>query len=183
MDATMGVLAETGLIRITPPGVTNLTLPLPGAEPVTIPNIRQLRGCPACHQLIVTSGPLAGGFTLPWEAHFAVMQKRGVDTHPNMAPDGTSIKATDDVNVKVCLQCHAPGEGGRGNAAYLSLRDIVHPAHMTSGEFKLTFGGSCFSCHNVNANAEFEVLTEAVDVDEKGIPEEVPIPGAVLPHE
>ena len=44
---------------------------------------------------------------------------------------------------------------------------------------------NCFTCHNVNAEGEFEVLTEAVDVNEKGVPnpEQIPIPGAIEVHE
>jgi hypothetical protein len=69
---------------------------------------------------------------------------------------------------------------GKGVMAPLSLRDIVHPAHMSSQIFKLHYGGNCFTCHNVNGEGEFELLTEAVDVNEKGVPnpDKLPIPGA-----
>ncbi|MDP2661054.1 MAG: hypothetical protein Q8R28_10035 [Dehalococcoidia bacterium] len=100
------------------------------------------RGCLACHVLV---DPASGAYTLPFEAEERA-KARGLD-HPQMAPDGTSIKVTDAVGPEVCLQCHAPGKGdraGMGNIAPLSLRDIVHPAHMFSVTFKEHYGGQCF---------------------------------------
>jgi len=69
--------------------------------------------------------------------------------------------------------------------APLALRDIVHPVHMSSQYFKLHYGGNCFTCHNVNGEGEFELLTEAVELNEKGIPDpgKLPIPGAIELHE
>ncbi len=136
------------------------------------------RGCPACHVVVDAA---TGKYTLAFEAHERV-EIRG-EKHPDVAPDGTSIKATDDVNVTVCLQCHAAGTGdreGRGVVAPLSLRDIVHPAHMSSQYFKLHYGGSCFTCHNVGATGEWYLLTQKVEVNDKGVPndEKIPIPGA-----
>jgi len=102
------------------------------------PNTQEIgvrRGCPACHELVDEE---TGKYTLPYEAHERA-EARG-EEHPDVAPDGTSIKATDDVNVTVCLQCHAAGSGpraDRGNVAPFALRDIVHPAHMASQTFKL----------------------------------------------
>lgn len=138
------------------------------------------RGCPACHVVVDAA---TGKYTLPFEAHERV-EIRG-EKHPDVAPDGTSIKATDDVNVTVCLQCHAAGTGdreGRGVVAPLSLRDIVHPAHMSSQYFKLHYGGSCFTCHNIGATGEWYLLTLKVEVNDKGVPndEKIPIPGAQL---
>lgn len=51
---------------------------------------------------------------------------------------------------------------------------------MGSQYFKLHYGGSCFTCHNVNGEGEWELLTEKVDVNEKGVPnpDVLPIPGA-----
>lgn len=136
------------------------------------------RGCPACHVLVNED---TGQYTLPYEAHERAEVRGG--EHPDVAPDGTSIKSTDDVSVTVCLQCHASGEGdraGKGVIAPLSLRDIVHPAHMNSQFFKLHYGGNCFTCHNVNYEGEFELLTQKVDVNDKGVPnpDKLPIPGA-----
>ncbi|MHB1376133.1 MAG: hypothetical protein ACYCXB_01750 [Candidatus Humimicrobiaceae bacterium] len=87
------------------------------------------------------------------------------------------------MNVETCLLCHAPGTGAnasKGNAAPLSLRDIVHPAHMSSQIFKEHYGGNCFTCHNVNGVGEWELLNEKVDVNDKGVPnpDKLPIPGA-----
>jgi len=136
------------------------------------------RGCPACHVLVDQE---KGNYTLPFEAHERAEARGG--EHPDVAPDGTSIKPTDEVNVTVCLECHASGTGDRankGNIAPLSLRDIVHPAHMYSPTFKFHYGGNCFTCHNVNGTGEFELLTEKVDVNEKGVPnpDELPIAGS-----
>ncbi|HSB91196.1 MAG TPA: hypothetical protein VLD63_14360 [Anaerolineales bacterium] len=138
------------------------------------------RGCPACHALVDAA---TGKYTLPFEAHERA-EARG-EEHPDVAPDGTSIKATDDVNVTVCLQCHAAGTGDRANrgvVAPFALRDIVHPAHMSSQFFKLHYGGNCFSCHNVGTDGEWYLLTQKVEVNDKGVPaddETLPIPGAI----
>lgn len=137
------------------------------------------RGCPACHVLV---NPETGQFTLPYEAKERA-EARGKE-HPAAAPDGTSLALTEEVNVTTCLQCHAPGTGdraGKGVIAPLALRDIVHPAHMNSQYFKLHYGGNCFTCHNVNGEGTWELLTEKVDVNDKGVPnpDALPIVGAV----
>ncbi len=136
------------------------------------------RGCPACHVLVEEDGR----YTLPFEAHERA-EARG-EEHPEIAPDGTSLAPTEEVKVTTCLQCHASGTGeraGKGVIAPLSLRDIVHPAHMYSQWFKLHYGGNCFTCHNVDGEGEFELLTEKVEVNEKGVPDpdNLPIPGAI----
>lgn len=137
------------------------------------------RGCPACHFLVDKE---KGNYTLPFEAHERAEARGG--EHPNVAPDGTSLAPTEEVKVTTCLLCHAPGTGdraGKGFFAPLSLRDIVHPAHMNSQYFKLHYGGNCFTCHNVNGEGKWELLTEKVDVNEKGVPnpDSLPIPGAI----
>lgn len=141
------------------------------------------RGCPACH---ILADEESGKYTLPYEAHVRA-EARGSE-HPEVAPDGTSLAATEQVSVTVCLQCHAAGTGereGKGVVAPLSLRDIVHPAHMYSQWFKLHYGGNCFTCHNVNFEGDWELLTEKVEVNDKGIPdpEQIPIPGAIEIHD
>jgi hypothetical protein len=142
--------------------------------------VRVRRGCPACHVLVDQD---TGKYTLPFEAHDRV-EARGAK-HPEVAPDGTSIKPTDDVNVTVCLQCHGAGTGDRedlGNLAPIALRDIVHPAHMSSQYFKLHYGGNCFTCHNIGGDGNWDLLTEKVDVNDKGVPadyDSLPIPGAI----
>lgn len=157
------------------------------AEKVAWPieqDIERRRGCPSCHVLVDST---TGKYTLPYEAHERV-EARG-RTHPDVAPDGTSLAPTNaDVRVTTCLLCHAPGTGerkGKGVIAPLALRDIVHPAHMGSQAFKLHYGGNCFTCHNVAGDGTFELLSEAVDVNEKGVPnpDKLPIPGAVSPSE
>lgn len=120
------------------------------------------RGCPACHQ---------GHYSLKNEA-----EEKGGAVHSGLA---------DDAGVNECLNCHAPGTGdreGKGVVAPISLRDIVHPAHMGSKIFVNRYMGNCFTCHNVDGTGEFQVLTQAVTVDEKGIPETLPIPGAQDPR-
>ncbi len=150
------------------------------ADGVPWPRLEAInRGCPACH---VLADENTGAYTLAYEAHERA-EVRGKE-HPNVAMDGTSLAPTEQVSVTTCLQCHAPGEGSRegmGTVAPLALRDIVHPAHMTSQYFTLHYGGNCFSCHNVNGDGEWEVLSEAVEVNDKGVPnpDKLPIPGAV----
>lgn len=137
------------------------------------------RGCPACHVLVDSE---TGQYTLPYEAHERA-EARG-EEHPEVAPDGTSLAVTEEVRVTTCLQCHAAGTGdraGKGVIAPLALRDIVHPAHLYSQWFKLHYGGNCFTCHNVDGEGNWELLTEKVEVNDKGVPdpEMLPIPGAV----
>ncbi|MHB0979466.1 MAG: S-layer homology domain-containing protein [Thermoleophilia bacterium] len=116
------------------------------------------RGCPDCH---------VGKYTLKYEG-----VSKGGAVHESLA---------DDADINVCLACHAPGTGdreGKGNVAPISLRDIVHPAHMGSKSFVGHYMGNCFTCHNVDGEGGFQVLAQAVDTNEKGIPDTVPIPGA-----
>lgn len=118
------------------------------------------RGCPDCH---VPGSP----FTLAQEARL------NAANHPTLA---------DDAGFDTCISCHAPAAGGGGLAAPLSLRDIVHPAHMGSKIFAWELMGNCFSCHNVNSQGVFQILPQNVATDAKGVPDVVPIPGAVDPQ-
>jgi hypothetical protein len=134
-------------------------------------SIEPRRGCPACHTLIDNA---TGKYTLAYEAREATLKLNS--THPAFT------NPTDDPNVTECLTCHASGTGdraGKGVVAPISLRDIVHPAHMTSQTFKLHYGGNCFTCHNVNGEGEFTLLTQKVNTNDKGIPnlDQLPIPG------
>lgn len=145
------------------------------------------RGCLACHTL---ADKETGKYTLAYEAHERAKIDYGLE-HPSIAPDGTSIKPTDQTGVEVCLQCHRPGQGenqGRGVGAPISLRDIVHPAHMFSQTFTERYGGGCFTCHNVRGDGTFELLSSKVDANEKGVPRSLmtgkgSIPGSVPPSE
>lgn len=135
------------------------------------------RGCLSCHAL---RDPETGKYTLAYEGAERA-KARGL-VHPDTAPDGTSIAATEEVGVAVCLQCHGRGTGDReglGNIATRSLMDIIHPAHMFSAIFAEEFAGNCFSCHNVDSSGNFVVLDQAVEVNEKGVPQVVPIPGTL----
>ena len=165
-------LSEEQFASLEAAGALAEFIPFPSLEAVN-------RGCPSCHVLV---DPETGKYTLAYEAHERV-EVRG-EEHPTVALDGTSLAPTEEVNVTTCLQCHAAGTGereGKGVIAPLMLRDIVHPAHMNSQTFKLHYGGNCFTCHNVNGIGEFELLTEMVDVNEKGVPnpDKLPIPGAI----
>jgi thiosulfate dehydrogenase len=130
--------------------------------------IEPIRGCTGCHVLV---DPESGKYTLSYEGHERSEVRRGEDTHPNIAPDGTDISPTSEAGLETCLTCHASDpETERGVNAPLSLRDIVHPAHMSSQVFKVHYGGNCFTCHNVNAAGEWEVLGTAQDINDKGVP-------------
>lgn len=107
------------------------------------------RGCEDCH---------AGNYSLA-----------------NEVPDGHAV-LRDDADINTCLFCHRMDPDGTGNIANISLRDIVHPVHMGSKIFAWEFMGNCFTCHNVDANGEFDVLGGAVATDPSGIPDEIPIP-------
>ena len=129
------------------------------------------RGCTSCHVMV---DPESGAYTLAFEAHERSEVRNGEDKHPDVAPDGTDITATSTAGLETCLLCHASDpETDRGIIAPLALRDIVHPAHMTSQVFKVHYGGNCFTCHNVDGQGNFDVLGEAFAMNDKGIPEPV----------
>jgi hypothetical protein len=170
-DATLNVTQTTALQYAA---VLSTSLAYPAQD-------KQRRGCPSCHSI---TDPATGQFGLTYEASSRVAAQGR--THPLQAPDGASLAPTSATSIKVCLQCHSAGTGAReakGNVAPLSLRDIVHPAHMGSPTFKLHYGGNCFTCHNVNSDGSFSVLAEQVDVNDKGVPNpaKLPIPGAYAP--
>ncbi len=171
-DAVGATLTVTQTAALNYATMISNTVPLPSLT-------EQRRGCPSCHTLVDKA---TGKYTLSFEAHERV-EARG-RKHPDVAPDGTSVASTSDVSVSVCLQCHAAGTGARagmGKIAPLSLRDIVHPAHMGSQTFKLHYGGDCFTCHNVNFEGKWELLSQMVDINDKGVPNpaKLPIPGAL----
>lgn len=88
----------------------------------------------------------------------------------NEVPDGhPSVPAGATVND--CLTCHA----GDGTGIAPALREIVHPVHMYSKIFAWEFMGNCFSCHTNDADGNFLLLPAAVDTDDAGIPDEIPI--------
>ncbi|MHB1006819.1 MAG: hypothetical protein ACYC3S_14415 [Chloroflexota bacterium] len=133
------------------------------------------RGCLACHVKVSPDGR----YTLAFEAKERAAAAGA--THPTTSPSGVSIAPTDQTGIGPCLECHAPGQGaraGKGNIAPIALRDIVHPAHLFSTTFKEHYNGGCFTCHNVNGEGGWDVLQDKVDVNEKGVPQTLPIPGA-----
>ncbi len=117
---------------------------------VALPN----RGCTACHTQIAADGR----YSLAWEATNADSK------HPPL-PNGLKSTFQD------CMTCHAAKgtTGIAGVVAPLTLRAIVHPAHLFSKTFTQELGGSCFSCHEVDNGGKFTVLPEKVKVDEHGI--------------
>ena len=139
------------------------------------------RGCPACHRLVE---PDTGKYTLGFEAHERA-DARG-ERHPNKAPDGPAIGPTDEPSVSVCLTCHGPSAVERlgvDRASPLSMSDIAHPSHLFSEVFLSEYRGNCMSCHNVSEDGVWQLLSEAVEVNEKGVPspDQVPIPGLLDP--
>lgn len=145
------------------------------------------RGCPACHPTAVgnpadppfTPGrpdPSRGGsptFSLKWEAMGGDSTSARFALH-NTLPNTAAIAA--------CLGCHAAGSGDQnGNVAPISLRTIVHPAHLNSGIFLQEFRGNCFTCHEVTNSGDFYILTQKVEVNGAGIPEVIPTPGLQEP--
>ncbi len=144
------------------------------------------RGCTACHVLVDKT---TGKYTLGYEAEERAEADYGAD-HPGVAPSGAKIDKLSEANVATCLECHAPSKDnpGKGVGAPITLRDIVHPAHMSSNGFKNNYGGNCFTCHNVRGDGTFELLSEKVDVNDKGVPKVLlqgkgTIPGAIPPSE
>ena len=165
-----GNLTAADVARIANETVTNVL-----AKQLAFPieaEVEPRRGCPACHDLVNAT---SGQFTLAYEAHAATKARNR--THPAFQP-------TDNPNVTECFACHAPGTGaraGKGTVAPLALRDIVHPAHLGSQIFKYVLGGSCFSCHNVDGEGNWLILSQKVDTNDKGVPnpDKLPIPGAI----
>ncbi len=117
---------------------------------VALPN----RGCTACHTQIAPDGR----FTLAWEAMNADPK------HPTLP---NAFKST----FQDCMTCHAPkgNTGTAGVVAPVTMRAIVHPAHLFSKIFTEELGGNCFSCHEVDNAGEFTVLPEKVNVNEHGV--------------
>ncbi|MCL5734078.1 MAG: S-layer homology domain-containing protein [Actinobacteria bacterium] len=165
-------VAARGIIKGYPDGTFRPNDPVTRAQVATfldrlqteeLTPIAAQRGCPDCHQ---------GPFTLKNEA----VNNGGAAAHSGLA---------DGAGESDCLICHAPGTGdreGKGNVAPISLRDIVHPVHMGSKIFLAEFVGNCFSCHNVSGDGTFQVLAQGVDTNDKGVPNTLPIPGAVDPQ-
>lgn len=156
-----------------------------GKVTAALPEIN--RGCPACHPTAVgdpSAPPFTPGrpdpargnaptFSLKWEA---------------MGGDATSGRfllhttLPDTATIATCLACHAAGSGDQnGNAAPIGLRTIVHPAHLNSGIFIGEFRGNCFTCHEITNSGEYDIFTQKVEVNDKGIPEVIPTPGLLEP--
>lgn len=126
------------------------------------------RGCMACH---VQQDAATGFPTLYWEAQYATD-----NMHPPLA---NGFNATYDE----CMTCHAPsGVGDKGVGAPLSMRAIAHPAHSFSKIFtEIEYNGNCFSCHNVTADGKWDVIVDAMLVNEKGVPLSIKATPTVIP--
>ncbi len=144
------------------------------------------RGCLACHVLVDKT---KGNYTLGFEANERAEADYGAE-HPVVSPSGAKIDPLTQASVTACLECHAPSKDNpeKGIGAPITLRDIVHPAHIFSKAFTEHYNGTCFTCHNVRGDGTFELLGDKVDVNVKGVPKsllagEGKIPGEVLPSE
>lgn len=164
-------------ITPTPPVTTNQTLTEAEVEKIVSEQISKQvaypivattppnRGCPACH---------GAPHTLASEAINATQALGAGHTHPQVS---------DNATVLTCLTCHGSAPDGKGVSSPIDLRDIVHPVHLGSQVFKVKIGGSCFSCHNISWDGVFQILTEKVQTNDKGVPDlgQIPIPGAINP--
>lgn len=110
------------------------------------------RGCPACHNV-----RQIGNRQLDLRLGVEVTK---LDGHP---------KVSENAGVDDCKTCHRPGGLGK-----LMLSTIVHPIHFNSAIFDENYRGSCFNCHEINADGKFVVLKKALEVDDRGIPKESP---------
>ncbi|HEX9076298.1 MAG TPA: hypothetical protein VF932_11000 [Anaerolineae bacterium] len=112
------------------------------------------RGCTSCHVQIAPDGR----YTIAWEAMNADSK------HPAL-PNGFKTAYQD------CMVCHAvKGTTGiAGVVAPLTMRAILHPAHMMSDIFVGELKGNCFSCHEVDNGGNFTVLPEKVNVNQHGV--------------
>jgi hypothetical protein len=131
------------------------------------------RGCTSCHAQVAPDGR----YLLAWEAENA-----NPGAHPFAPTD--DIPLYDDpanTGAVACMDCHRSNAAGTAVGALHSMRDIVHPVHMNSGVFLGEFNGNCFNCHNVSFDGTFQVLPEAIEASENGVPTEVPIPTATDP--
>jgi hypothetical protein len=145
------------------------------------------RGCPTCHPTAVgdpSAPPFTPGrpdpargnaptFSLKWEAMGADAASARFLLHTTLP---------DTATITTCLACHAAGSGEQnGIVAPISLRTIVHPAHLNSGIFIAEFRGNCFTCHEITNSGEYDILSQKVEVNDKGIPEVIPTPGLLEP--
>jgi S-layer homology domain len=157
------------------------------AGKVTAPLAAINRGCPACHPTEVgnpAAPPFTPGrpdpsrgnaptFSLKWEAMGGTATSTRFLLHTTLS---------DTATITTCLGCHAAGTGEQtGNSAPISLRTIVHPAHLNSGIFVGEFRGNCFTCHEITNSGKYDILTQKVDVNAQGIPDDIPTPGLLEP--
>ncbi len=110
------------------------------------------RGCPACHN-VRQMGPQQ------LDLRLGTLVSR-MEGHPLV--DGNALYTA-------CKECHQPGGKAR-----LMLRTIVHPIHFNSAIFRESYRGSCFNCHDINAEGKFIVLGKPLEVNERGVPRESP---------
>jgi mono/diheme cytochrome c family protein len=109
-----------------------------------------LRGCPSCHALV---DPDSGRYTLSYEAHERAEARRGEDTHPNTAPDGTDITATSEAGLETCLQC------ARARVS-LYINDDKSLVGGDASKGEILYENTCVFCHGVDGKAQPEALGE-----------------------
>lgn len=154
-------------------------------EAMTAPLASIARGCPACHATFpIGTDPAGPGHPDPARGNAPRYSLKWVAMGEETSTAQFALHGTlpNSADVNTCLGCHAAGDDDQdGNAAGIGLRTIAHPAHLFSGIFLAEFRGNCFSCHDVVNNGEFYLLTEPVEVNDKGIPGELPTPGLQEP--
>jgi hypothetical protein len=157
------------------------------ASTATAPLAAVNRGCPACHPTVVgdpSAPPFTPGrpdpsranaptFSLTWEAMGGDASSSRFTTHKGLP--GTA-------DITLCLGCHKAGDAEQnGKFAPVSLRTIVHPAHLNSGIFIGEFRGNCFTCHEITNSGKYDILSQKVEVNAQGVPTVIPTPGLLEP--
>lgn len=175
-----GTSTGTAVAKAAIPGSTT-----PAAAATATPEPPR-RGCLACHVVVDKN---TGKYSLGYEAEERAKADYNAE-HPGVAPSGAKVDPMVNASVASCLECHRPSKDnpGKGVGAPITLRDIVHPAHMFSATFVGRYKGGCFTCHNVRGDGVFELLDESVEVNDKGVPKALQmgkgaIPGSIPPSE
>lgn len=60
---------------------------------------------------------------------------------------------------------------------------MTHPVHVFGSIFTTEHGGTCWSCHLINERGEFLVITGKVDLTDKGLPKQLPVPNLWTPRQ
>jgi len=136
-----------------------------GAQKPSPPRV----GCTACHVKVSDQK----NYTLGAEA-------LAIENHPTQTPEGEPIN--EQSTFSDCMTCHATAASGRAVAAKTPMVLTAHPAHMFSEIFTEELGGTCWSCHLIDSRGNWLVVPDKVDVEETGIPKELPVPNLWVPR-